>query len=119
MVKVLLLFIFINSNLYSNENIFGNVFYIKGEAIVDRPDGVKNLQKGDILFNQDIVKSKESSILIISFGEGMKSKMKITENTQILLQQKNQKKITKFLWPLVWEMLLLIFLIKIKNNLHL
>lgn len=64
------------------------VVYRKGDVSMSRGGESRKIFKGDFLIGKDLVKTPSKGLLILGFGEGYNSRMKIGPNSEITLEGK-------------------------------
>ena len=79
-------------SLVSAQDILYKVVYSKGDAYFTREDNRRQIVKGDLLMAKDIIQTEADALVILSFGEDYKSKMKVTQNSEITLEPMGELK---------------------------
>jgi TPR repeat protein len=64
------------------------VVYRKGDVSMTRSGESRKIFKGDFLIGKDLIKTGPSSMVIVGFGQGYQSRMKIGPGTELALEGK-------------------------------
>lgn len=64
------------------------VVYRKGDVSMTRQGESRKIFKGDFLIGKDLIKTGPSSMVIVGFGQGYQSRMKIGAATELVLEGK-------------------------------
>lgn len=86
MKSLVLIFAICFSSFVGAQELLYKVLYAKGDAYFTREDNRRNIVKGDLLMPNDIVETEADALVVLSFGEDYKSKMKVTQNSQVTLE---------------------------------
>lgn len=62
------------------------VVYRKGDVSMTRQGESRKIFKGDFLIGKDLIKTGPSSMVIVGFGQGYQSRMKIGAGTELVLE---------------------------------
>lgn len=68
------------------QELLYKVLYSKGDAFFTREDNRRQIVKGDLLMPNDVIQTEADALVILSFGQDFKSKMKVTQNSEIKLE---------------------------------
>lgn len=64
------------------------VVYRKGDVSMTRQGDSRKIFKGDFLLGKDVIKTGPSSMVILGFGQGYQSRMKVGAGTELTLEGK-------------------------------
>lgn len=83
--QTLFLFLFIVSSTAFAQDLY-KVFFLKGQVEMERNGTKRSVLAGDYLLAGDKISTGEKSLALLSFGDGLKSKLKLTQNTDVVLE---------------------------------
>lgn len=74
-----------------SNKVVAKLFYKKGDVFLVRHEIKSKLKNGQEIVKSDILVVGDKSLAVLSFGDGYASKMKITENSKVLIDENSFK----------------------------